>query len=627
MALRAHCIIASILAAVASIAWARTPAAIPASEPLPGLEPFIDGIMGTAMRDETIPGGVVVIVKDGKVLMKKGYGFADIEAGRKVDADRTLFRIASMSKLFVATSVMQLVDQGRIDLDAPADRYLQTPLRLRYPRPVTVRNLITHTAGFEDAYTGIFDAPGTVAPALQRVIDASLPQQAFPPGTWPAYSNHGFVVLGRIVERVSGQAYADYVEQHVLAPLGMRNSTAHQPVPPDLRAQVVTGYDVEHGRPIPRPFETVSASPGGGLSISGADMAKFMLFELGDGPPILSRAALLRMQSPAFRVDPAINAIGLAVPLQTLNGRPAFYHTGALDHAGSRVTFLPGERFAIYVAFNSGQANGADSDVVDQVLDRYFPDPAPPPPRAPDPDMARYDGAYQTTGSFWVTPPALSAAATQTFVSHRSDGLLSLSQDGAESLWFPLGGGRFHRIGVDKSMAGDLVFLFKPGARRPYGMARTNVTTRISLRRDGIHDIRVTRQLIKFAAIAAGAIALLLTLRGVAAFRRMRLGLCAAVAGLIGAEAIMLHFSLAYGVGNDTFQDGDRLALSLPTSTLILLAEPYIALATGLCALAAATVFLRAEHRAGVADWAPVGAWSVLALATGAFLWSWRLLF
>jgi CubicO group peptidase (beta-lactamase class C family) len=619
--------IASILAVVASIAWARAPTIGLAAEPLPGLEPFVDGIMGTAMRDETIPGGVVVIVKDGKILLKKGYGFADIEAGRKVDPDRTLFRIASMSKLFVATSVMQLVEQGRIDLDAPADRYLERPLRLRYSKPVTVRNLITHTAGFEDAYTGIFDAPGTVAPPLQTVIDTSLPRQAFPPGTWPAYSNHGFVVLGRIVERVSGQTYADYVEQHVLAPLEMRNSTAHQPVPPGLRAQVVTGYDVEHGNPIARPFETVSASPGGGLSLSGADMAKFMLFELGDGPPILSRASRLRMQSPAFRVNPAVNAIGLAVPLQTLNGRAAFYHTGALDHAGSRVTFLPGERFAIYVAFNSGQANGADADVVDQVLDRYFPDPSPPPPRAPDPDMARYDGAYQTTGSFWVTPPALSAAATQTFVSHRSDGLMMLNQDGAESLWFPIGGGRFHRIGVDKSMAGDLVFLFKPGDRRPYGMARTNVTTRISLRREGIHDIRVTRLLITLAAIGAAAIAFVLTLRVVAALRRMSLGLGAALVGLIGAEAIMLHFSLVYGVGNGAFQDGDRLSLSLPTATIVLLTEPYVALGLGICGLASAVVFLAADNRRRVADWAPVGGWGLLAIATGIFLWSWRLLF
>jgi hypothetical protein len=356
-------------------------------------------------------------------------------------------------------------------------------------------------------------------------------------------------------------------------------------------------------------------------------MAKFMLFELGEGPPILSRASRLRMQSPAFRVDPAINAIGLAVPLQTLNGRPAFYHTGALDHAGSRVTFLPGERFAIYVAFNSGQANGADSDVVDQVLNRYFPDPAPPPPRVPDPDMARYDGAYQTTGSFWVTPPALSAAATQTFVSHRPDGLMTLSQDGAESLWYPMGGGRFHRIGVDKSMAGDLVFLFKPGATRPYGMARTNVTTRISLRRDGIHDIRVTRRLIMLAAIGAAAIALLLGLRGVSAIRRMRLGYAAGIVGMIGAEAILLHFSLAYGVGNDTFQDGDRLSLVLPTATRILLAEPYLAVGTGLCGLVSAVVFLRAEGRTRIADWGPVVAWSGLALATGLFLWSWRLLF
>jgi hypothetical protein len=391
---------------------------------------------------------------------------------------------------------------------------------------------------------------------------------------------------------------------------------------------VVTGYDVVHGRPVAFPFETVSASPGGGLSISGADMAKFMLFELGAGPPILSRESLNRMQSPAFRVDPAINAIGLAVPLQTLNGRPAFYHTGALDHAGSRVTFLPGERFAIYVAFNSGEANGADSDLVDQVLDRYFPDISPPPKRIPDPDMARYDGAYQTTGGFWVTPPALSAAATQTFVSHRPDGLLKLSQDGAESLWFPIGGARFHRIGIDKSMAGDLVFLFKPGARKPYAMARANITTRISLRRDGIYDIRVTRLLIKVAAVAAGLLALMLVARGVAAFRQMRLGLGAAIVGLIGAEAIMLHFALAYGVGNDSFQDGDRLSLTLPTSTFILLAEPYIALGIGLCGLISAAMLLRgAGNRNRWVDWAPLGAWVLLALATGIFFWCWRLLF
>lgn len=616
--------------AVASQAPAAEPAPAPASPALTDLEPFLDGVVQTRMKDNHIPGAIVVVVQDGRVVLKKGYGYADVASGRRADPDRSGFRMASISKLFVGLAVMQLVEQGKIDLDAPADRYLETPLKLRFAKPLTVRHLLTHSAGFEDAYTGILDAPGRPAASLREVIDRSMPVQAFAPGSQSAYSNHGFVVLGRIVERVSGERYDDYVERHVLQPLGMTRATAHQPVPQALSADLATGYEWAGGQVVPHPFEVVSASPGGALTMTGADMAQFMLMQMNNGvgpngTAVISPQGLAALRGPVYRMDRRINYMGLAYPQQTLNGRHAFYHTGALLYAFSRVTFLPNERFAMFVAYNSGDAGGS-LDVVDQVLDRYYPDTRPYRPTVKM-DLERFEGAYQGSGSFWESFPALSsAAAQQLYVRAGDDGMLHVQRGGDDLIFRPVGDDRFEPVALVRDNFADAVFITRPGEARPYAFGRENSTTRLNIRRDGIYDFRVAKRVADALTTAGGIIALVLAGLTVVAIRRVEPGRAASLALLLAAHAVLAWFVWRYGVGSAALASGDRLMVGLNGATRTLLAAPYVAAALWVLGLAVGAIAQARSERRSTAQILVLAIVLAEGLAIGAFLHAWHLL-
>src|ERR1700743_101126 len=175
------------------------------------LEAWLDGYFPNALNAGDIAGGVVAVVKDGQVLLEKGYGFADFEKRVPVDPKATLFRWGSVSKLFTWTAVMQLVEQGKIDLDADVNQYLDFKIPARDGKPITMRNIMTHTAGFEERLERLIggEAPG-VAP-LDQFIKQYIPARIFAPGETPAYSNFACALAGYIVARVSGMPFDDYV--------------------------------------------------------------------------------------------------------------------------------------------------------------------------------------------------------------------------------------------------------------------------------------------------------------------------------------------------------------------------------------------------------------------------------
>src|SRR5262245_56680840 len=160
---------------------------------------FFDTLIPLHLRRDDIPGAVVAIVKDGQTLFAKGYGYADVAAKRPVSVDATLFRIASISKLFAWTAVMQLVEQGKLDLDRDVNEYLDFRIPATYPQPITLRHLMTHTAGFQEVmlYNGL---PPSQLPPLKEFLIARMPLRIFPPGETPAYSNYGCTLAGYIVQ-------------------------------------------------------------------------------------------------------------------------------------------------------------------------------------------------------------------------------------------------------------------------------------------------------------------------------------------------------------------------------------------------------------------------------------------
>ena len=184
-------------------------------------ETFLDALIPSQLRNRNIAGAVVAVVKDGQVLFQKGYGYADFEAKKPVLPDQTLFRPGSISKLFTATAVMQLVEQGKLDLDRDVNDYLDFAIPKTYPEPVTLRQLLTHTAGFEETLKNLFVAHQSDVKPLRAYLVNQMPARIFPPGKVPSYSNYGFTLAGYIVERVSGEKFERYVTNHILQPLRM----------------------------------------------------------------------------------------------------------------------------------------------------------------------------------------------------------------------------------------------------------------------------------------------------------------------------------------------------------------------------------------------------------------------
>ena len=253
------------------------------------------------------------MVKDGQVLFQKGYGYADVEAKQTVLPDQALFRPGSISKLFTATAVMQLVEQGKLDLDRDVNGYLDFAIPKTYSDPVTLRQLLTHTAGFEETLKNLFVAHESDIKPLRTYLVNQMPARIFPPGKVPSYSNYGFTLAGYIVERASGEKFERYVDNHILKPLKMNNSTFDQPLPPQLGPQMSKGY--LNGAQKPRDFELVQAAPAGALSTTAADMTRFMLAFLQDGNvdgvSILKPETVHQMQTRQFELNPMICGLGL----------------------------------------------------------------------------------------------------------------------------------------------------------------------------------------------------------------------------------------------------------------------------------------------------------------------------
>jgi CubicO group peptidase (beta-lactamase class C family) len=288
----------------------------------------VDPLMAEWIGKHKGPGAVVVVVMPDATVFAKGYGLSDIAAEKPFTADATLVRPGSISKLFTGIAVMQLVDAGKLDLDRDVNGYIDFVIPAPPDGvPVTLRRLLTHRAGFEEHFKGLFLRGGEPEP-LGRWLANGLPQRLFPKGDVEAYSNYGFALAGYIVERASGEAFAAYIQRHILDPLGMSHSTFRQPLPDDLAPMMAKGYRSSDKPPLAF-FETIVA-PAGGLSATGADMGRFIraLMNGGelDGVRILSRARLDEMMAPA-NATPA-GYLGLVFIGSKVADRDAIGHDG-----------------------------------------------------------------------------------------------------------------------------------------------------------------------------------------------------------------------------------------------------------------------------------------------------------
>jgi CubicO group peptidase (beta-lactamase class C family) len=339
------------------------------------VDAWLDGYMPFALRRGDAAGAVVVVVKDGTVVTQRGFGYADVATRRPVDPETTLFRQASVSKLITWTAVMQLVEQGKIDLDRDVNAYLDFRIAPFDGKPVTMRNLMTHTAGFEEVQRGLNSYDPAKIPSLGAALKRQVPYRIFAPGTTPAYSNFGTSLAGYIVERVSGLSYDDYVERHIFAPAGMTRSSFRQPLPAALRPLMASGYMLGSGEP--GKFELSSFTPSGAMTASGADMGRFMIAHLADGGALLKPATAAQMHTTILRLIPPLNGMALGFYEQNINGRKALSHAGDSLNFHSQLWIFPEEKVGIYMSMNAAGTQNVSGPIrsylFEAFADRYFP--------------------------------------------------------------------------------------------------------------------------------------------------------------------------------------------------------------------------------------------------------------
>ena len=343
------------------------------------VERFLDGLVPLQLQQSDIAGATISVVKDGKVLFAKGYGYADVQKKQPVSAQDTLFRPGSISKLFTWTAIMQLFEQGKLDLDRDVNDYLDFKIPDAFGKPITLKNIMTHTPGFEEQVKDLFTTT-QVTPNLGDYLKKHIPGRIYPPGTVPAYSNYATAVAGYIVQRVSGRPFEDYIAENIFKPLAMTHSTFAQPLPSNLAPLMSGGYRL--GSDSSQSFEIINPFPAGSLSSSASDMAQFMLAHLQDGQfggaQILKPETARLMHSRLFGLDTSANAMCYGFYEESRNGQRIIGHGGDTIYFQSDLHLILDQKVGFFVSYNSAGnttslGGSPRSTLWNAFLDRYYP--------------------------------------------------------------------------------------------------------------------------------------------------------------------------------------------------------------------------------------------------------------
>jgi CubicO group peptidase (beta-lactamase class C family) len=422
-------------------------AAQPEAKPLPGLEAFVDGAVEAIMTEHAaLPGITVSVVKDGEIILLKGYGLADVESQTPVDPSRSLFRIGSITKTFTGLAVMQLVDKGLIDLDEDINVYLKDfKVPEAFGEPITMRNLLAHRAGFEDAAAGhLFLKNADEVLPLGEYLEIRMPERVRPPGKSSTYTNYGISLAGHIVEVVSGQDFATYLDENIFEPLGMNHTTIREPlgaghphnISPDLESLIATGYGKgPDGKPLAKEFDFIGqVGPAGAISSTAEDMARYMMSRLEydryDGGRLVSPQMTARMRDRPYNDRPLV-----ALDMAYAQGEGWFdgyrwrWHNGGTSTFFSDMTMYPELKLGVFVSTNSTDGGGlASGSIPKLIFEKYYPTKrtftAPTPPADFLTRGQKYAGEYMPSRRSYTKLEKLSALAGTVKVSVDEEGYL-----------------------------------------------------------------------------------------------------------------------------------------------------------------------------------------------------------
>lgn len=364
------------------------------------MEAFLDAFITAQLTQYQIPGAAVAVVKDGELFFAKGYGVTDSRSQTPVQADHTLFHAGSVTKLFTWTAVMQLVEQGRLDLHTDVNAYLtDIQIPATFAEPITLHHLLTHTPGFEDQLSNLYRFGPNDGLTLDEYIARKLPARVYPPGEIIGYSNYGAALAGYIIQQVTGMPYEQYIEENILAPLEMRRSTIRQPVPEDWVSDLALGHYPGLSGPLPL-HEYFPSAPVVGLTATVTDIAKFMIAHLQEGrygeTRILQAATAQEMHRQQFTHDARLPGVTYGLVEWRRNGQYLLWHGSSTGFFEGMIFFLPEHNIGAFVVYNRKTPFQTGREFRQAFLDHYYPVTAAPPTRRGDPALAReFAGAYR----------------------------------------------------------------------------------------------------------------------------------------------------------------------------------------------------------------------------------------
>lgn len=339
------------------------------------IAPFLDGLFLSQMKEHKIAGITFSMFSEEEGDLFRAWGYSHTEAGRKVN-EETGFMIGSASKLFVWLAVMQLHEQGKLDLNTPVNDYLQGGFRLPDSyAPVSMTHLMTHTPGFADVLH-LFSKSHDRIPDAETYLQSQLPVQIYQPGTTPAYSNYGVVLAAYVVEQITGQLFNDYVDEHIFAPLGMQQTTFRQPADFVITDSKSRGYVFESGRLVSPFDEFVVPYAAGSVVSSAKDMNRFMQFLLQTGKygpdSILKQETLTRMFTLLYQPYPQSAGWAHGMMHYNYKGLDIYGHGGQTFFFQTLFVVIPQHNTGIFFSANTGENGYFSVDMLHHILDYLF---------------------------------------------------------------------------------------------------------------------------------------------------------------------------------------------------------------------------------------------------------------
>ncbi|WP_411816600.1 serine hydrolase domain-containing protein [Hyphococcus sp. DH-69] len=406
------------------------------------LEAYIDGVVAAYRRNNHIPAVSLSVVRDGKILFAKAYGYADEDTKTLASGQETLFRIGSVSKTFTWVAVMMLHERGLIDLDTDVNQYLKgMEIPAAFDAPVTMRNLMAHDAGFEDSFgVFVYGDEGDLTAGLKD----TMPKRVYAPGARVSYSNWGAALAAKIVEDIAGMSYAEFLDREILRPLVMRRTTLDGPAAMNtaLAENLAKGYRYEAGTYVSGEYmELGPFTPAGGMASTADDMAQWMLVLLGRGSH--NGVALFTPETHATMLDalPHVPSMTSGFLTRNYHGVQTLGHPGATAYFLTNMTLIPELNIGIYVSQNSGGDRGLVMGLSDLVLDHLVGDNIERSPSDdPDFEAAAYAGTYFSNRRSFSKFEKLFSAPSVSTVAPAEGGALTVSNGAEVSRYAPVPG-------------------------------------------------------------------------------------------------------------------------------------------------------------------------------------------